>query len=70
VGGVAFSFAVLVWLVGGITWLAERNRLPPATPEGAVAPVAYSAPPGWQPDPSGQHRWRWWDGQRWTQHVA
>ena len=23
----------------------------------------------WQPDPSGRHETRWWDGQRWTDHV-
>jgi hypothetical protein len=26
-------------------------------------------PAGWYPDPSGQHRHRYWDGQRWTEHV-
>jgi hypothetical protein len=26
-------------------------------------------PPGWHPDPSGQHRFRWWDGTRWTAHT-
>ena len=24
----------------------------------------------WQPDPSGRHETRWWDGQRWTDHVS
>ncbi len=28
------------------------------------------APPGWHPDPAGHNRWRWWDGQRWTEHVS
>jgi hypothetical protein len=27
-------------------------------------------PPAWQPDPSDQSRWRWWDGQQWTDHVS
>jgi len=26
--------------------------------------------PGWYPDPSGHHAWRWWDGQRWTEHAS
>ena len=26
--------------------------------------------PSWQSDPSGQHRWRWWDGRQWTGHVS
>ncbi|MCY4037497.1 MAG: RDD family protein [bacterium] len=24
----------------------------------------------WEPDPTGRHQHRWWDGQRWTHHVA
>lgn len=24
----------------------------------------------WAPDPTGVHRWRYWDGLRWTHHVA
>lgn len=27
-------------------------------------------PPGWHPDPVGRHQQRWWDGGRWTDHVA
>ena len=27
-------------------------------------------PPGWYPDPFGRHESRYWDGQRWTEHVA
>jgi hypothetical protein len=27
------------------------------------------APAGWQPDPSGQHQFRWWDGTRWTEQT-
>jgi hypothetical protein len=53
-------------------------RQPAAVPaEGAWGPVEPAAgrpaplpPPGWQPDPAGLHRWRWWDGQRWTDHVS
>jgi len=29
-----------------------------------------SAPPGWYEDPVARHQWRFWDGARWTDHVA
>lgn len=25
---------------------------------------------GWAPDPAALHVWRWWNGMRWTEHVA
>lgn len=27
-------------------------------------------PAAWHPDPTGTHEYRWWDGSRWTEHVA
>lgn len=24
----------------------------------------------WHEDPTGRFRWRWWDGQRWTDMVS
>ena len=24
----------------------------------------------WDPDPTGRHQYRWWDGERWTDQVA
>ncbi|MGI8612773.1 MAG: DUF2510 domain-containing protein [Nocardioidaceae bacterium] len=27
-------------------------------------------PPGWYPDPWGQHEHRWFDGAHWTEHVG
>ena len=29
-----------------------------------------SIPPGWYPDPSGEHQYRYWDGQGWTTRTA
>jgi hypothetical protein len=49
---------------------------PPAVATSAPAvpaPAAAAPPPpgaGWFPDPSGANRWRWWDGQRWTEHIS
>jgi hypothetical protein len=36
------------------------------TPE----PEPGGPPPGWYPDPSGADQRRYWDGQRWTDHVG
>ncbi len=29
-----------------------------------------SSPAAWHPDPTGRHDHRYWDGERWTEHVA
>ncbi|HEX6425750.1 MAG TPA: septum formation family protein [Acidimicrobiales bacterium] len=29
-----------------------------------------SAPPGWNPDPTGRHEYRYWDGTAWTDDVS
>jgi hypothetical protein len=29
-----------------------------------------NAPAAWHPDPTGRHEHRYWDGERWTEHVA
>jgi hypothetical protein len=29
-----------------------------------------AAPPGWHPDPAGGGGFRWWDGERWTEHLT
>lgn len=44
----------------------------PAPPAPSSPPVAFpgAPPPGWHPDPSRRHWWRWWDGRDWTGHVA
>ncbi|MGH9074619.1 MAG: DUF2510 domain-containing protein [Acidimicrobiales bacterium] len=40
---------------------------PPAGPRPGVPALA---PAGWHVDPSGRHHYRFWDGFRWTEHVA
>ena len=40
----------------------------PAPPDPPTAPGAI--PPAWHPDPQGRHQLRWWDGERWTDHVS
>ena len=60
VAGVALLVAVAIWIAAPITWAVGRGG------RGGQPP----APPGWHPDPSGVHYWRWWDGYRWTGHVS
>jgi hypothetical protein len=50
---------------------------PAATSAGwSASPAVPPTPPpttiqaGWHRDPTGRHEVRWWDGQRWTEHVA
>jgi uncharacterized protein YxjI len=40
----------------------------PAPPSGQ--PAAQQHPPGWYADPYGRAETRWYDGTRWTEHVA
>jgi len=41
---------------------------PAATP--AAAPASGGPAAGWYPDPQGQKRLRYWDGERWTEQTA
>jgi hypothetical protein len=50
----------------GVYWREQTLRGHESDPKTAPAP----AEPSWQPDPTGQHEWRWWSGKRWTEHVA
>ena len=40
-----------------------------AAPPVAVPEGDHLVPPGWYPDPSGGPRQRFWDGERWTEHL-
>lgn len=48
----------------------QRDVTPTAPTAPPVPPRSALPPPGWHPDPSGRHWWRWWDGRGWTDHVA
>lgn len=49
---------------------AQQREAPafPAVPPAAVAPVG--PPPGWYEDARRPGMRRWWDGYRWTEHLA
>jgi membrane protease YdiL (CAAX protease family) len=71
-----------VWSAGEVAQVGGRGPAKPGpgrrpggmAPTGGWAPTepapAALPPAGWQPDPAGVYRWRWWDGQRWTDHVS
>ena len=35
-----------------------------------MIPDVEAPPAAWYPDPAGEATWRWWNGERWTEHVA
>jgi hypothetical protein len=39
-------------------------------PERSAPEDGKGVPPGWYADPAGGWKLRWWDGARWTEHVA
>ncbi|GJM38202.1 MAG: hypothetical protein DHS20C19_15690 [Acidimicrobiales bacterium] len=62
----------------GAQWTDHRTPKPNAEAEAAAAnsPTGpgvkepFTAAPDWYPDPHGENRLRYWDGQQWTGHVA
>ena len=50
---------------GAVAMGAVGGAVPPPAPQ-QTATVA----PGWHPDPSGRHDYRYWDGATWTENVA
>lgn len=49
---------------------AQPTAPPPPPPQPGLPPYgAPGMPAGWQPDPTGRHQERLWDGERWTPHV-
>lgn len=51
----------------GDIWAGDAR----ATSLSQTPPPSSGLPPaGWYADPSGRFHYRWWDGSRWTSHVA
>ena len=47
---------------------SNRSDLPQPPPP-TIPPAPSTKASGWHPDPWGEGRWRWYDGQQWTPHV-
>lgn len=63
-----FAPVFLAVIAAGCFWLSKVSRA--ARPEELPPPVPPGTNPArWMPDPSGEYRLRWWDGQRWTDHT-
>jgi hypothetical protein len=56
---------VIVALVLGL----GRSGQSSGPPGGQAIPPA-NVPAGWYADPTHRHQSRYWDGSRWTEHVA
>ena len=54
----------------GPTWVAHLQRLAAAPPPVEAPQPSAVAPAGWLADPLGRHELRYWDGERWTEHVS
>jgi Protein of unknown function (DUF2510) len=68
---------VLVLFLGGVVLAVvvavrrSRARRPQPAPAAQAGTWAQgTAPAGWFADPGRQHELRYWDGQRWTEHVS
>jgi hypothetical protein len=46
------------------------HSLPPPEGSRVTDPDAGQPPPGWYPEPSAPGAQRYWDGRRWTEHLA
>ena len=78
--GVISFFMNFALVAGNATILAGYKKMPPPgdapvmspsfQPAMTRAPVITAAPAGWHADPHRRHDLRYWDGQRWTEHVS
>ena len=58
--------ALPMWIGGLVLWWVTMKQRRPTTPTHPIT----SAPAGWHADPAARFELRYWDGQRWTDHVS
>jgi hypothetical protein len=72
--GIAVSFILPFGaLVAGVVWFqsGKRQLLQTGTARRPFWTGPSRPPPAsWQRDPSGRHELRYWDGNRWSEHVS
>jgi hypothetical protein len=56
----------MIFMAGILQWVAVRPMLQP----GAAGAVGAAQAAGWNPDPSGKHELRYWNGTGWTEDVS
>jgi hypothetical protein len=73
----AIAGALILVLAGAVLAVVvavRRNRARRLVPASAAQPVTGwgqgTGPAGWFADPGRRHELRYWDGQRWTEHVS
>jgi len=73
-GGLLLVIGCVMFVVGLVRRsAADRAALAttgPAAPSGPIAPASPLPAASWHPDPTGEHRLRYWDGTRWTEHTS
>lgn len=68
---VGFLLCAIGLVIDLVYLLSIRPQLDRASPAASAVPAGSAAPqPGWYPDPYARHEQRWFDGFRWTEHVA
>lgn len=79
-----FLAGILMWIITFPVYLATRPKMMATERENAgragsdapallgttLSPPPPVIPAGWHPDPTSRFQYRWWDGERWSEHVS
>jgi hypothetical protein len=67
-GGVLLVVGCVMLVVGLVRRSSARGAAPASA--GPIAPTGPLPTASWHPDPTGEHRLRYWDGAQWTEHTS